>query len=299
MSLGGEERLDCIPGISSIRMKDLPFPPKGATTLQRALDAFSAVSRAQCVVFTSIYELDTQTIDSLRSRLPMPIYTPGPSIPYMFLNQEPSPPIHDHAHSSCINFLDDQPKCSVLYVSFGSFLSVSGPQIEELSAGLVSSGVRYLWIARGDHLASFSEAAGPNGLVSPWCDQLRVLCHPSVGGFLTHCGWNSTLEAVYAGVPLIAFPIFWDQLTNAKYMAEEWKVGIGLRNEVGDGGVVKADKIAEAVRRVMDLDGEESKELRRRARELQESCKRAIGKDGSSLANLAAFVREIVRGHGN
>ncbi|KAK1590997.1 hypothetical protein Q3G72_000532 [Acer saccharum] len=129
-----------------------------------------------------------------------------------------------------LQWLDSQPAGSVLYVSLGSFLSVSSTQMDEIVAGVRNSGVRFLFVARGEHLTDlFKDGCGniddQMGFVVPWYDQLRVSSHSSVGGFWTHCGFNSTLEALYAGVPMLTFPIIWDQVPNSKQIAEDWKVG--------------------------------------------------------------------------
>jgi UDP:flavonoid glycosyltransferase YjiC (YdhE family) len=92
----------------------------------------------------------------------------------------------------------------------GSFLSLHSAQMDELAAGLRDSGVRFLWVARGK-IPRLKEVCGDKGLVVPWCDQLRVLSHSSIAGFLTHCGWNSTQEGAFCGVPFLTFPIDYDQ----------------------------------------------------------------------------------------
>jgi UDP:flavonoid glycosyltransferase YjiC (YdhE family) len=91
---------------------------------------------------------------------------------------------------------------------FGFYSILSNAQMDEFAAALRSSSVRFFWVARGD-AHRLEESCGDMGLVVPWCDQLRVLCHPSIGGFWSHCGWNSTQEAIHGGVPMLAFPLFW------------------------------------------------------------------------------------------
>ncbi|XXG52971.1 hypothetical protein AAC387_Pa03g1154 [Persea americana] len=294
----GEERVNYIPGISSIRLADLPFvsAKKGEAALGRVLGAISLSTESHSLLFTSFHGIENHVIDSLRTKIRIPIYHVGPTIPYMTLQDMPQKAM-EHPNPDYFDWLDSQPKSSVLYVSLGSFLSVSGPQMDEIANGLQASGVRFLWVARGD--ATHLQEGGNMGLVVPWCDQLRVLCHSSVGGFLTHCGWNSTMESVYAGVPMLTFPLLWDQITNAKLIVEDWKVGLRLKQEFGEKNVVQRQEIAQTVKRFMDLDGDESRELRRRAREMKEICESAIKKGGSSETNLRAFFKEIVQGHKN
>ncbi|KAJ8635499.1 hypothetical protein MRB53_009766 [Persea americana] len=297
---GGEERVNYIPGISSIRLADLPFTSvsakKGEAVLRRILGIISFSTESHCLLFTSFHGLEKHVTDSLRTKIRIPIYHVGPTIPYMTLQDMPQRAM-EHPNPDYFDWLDSQPKSSVLYVSLGSFLSVSGPQMDEIANGLQASGVRFLWVARGD--ATRLQEGSNMGLVVPWCDQLRVLCHSAVGGFLTHCGWNSTMESVYAGVPMLTFPLLWDQITNAKLIVEDWKVGLRLKQGFGEKNVVQRQEIAQTVKRFMDLVGDESKELRRRAREMKEICERAVEKGGSSETNLRAFVKEIVQGHKN
>ncbi|OVA02796.1 UDP-glucuronosyl/UDP-glucosyltransferase [Macleaya cordata] len=306
LSERGDELIDYIPGISPTCLADMPtiFNGTGQKVLGRVLEAFSLVRKAQCLLLTSFHELDAQVADTLRPILPFPVYSVGPSIPYTtFLHETDQKPSSATANGNSnmvdyFKWLDSQPKSSVLYVSLGSFLSVSKEQMDEILAGLRDSGVRYLLVSRGD-ASREQEAFGEMSKVVTWCDQLRVLCHSSVGGFWTHCGWNSTLEGVFAGVPMLTFPIFFDQIPNRKQIVDDWKVGMKVKKEVGAEELVKREEIAMIVKRFMDLDGDESKEMRRRASELKESCRQALAKGGSSDTNLNAFIRSILQCHGH
>ncbi|XP_059429335.1 UDP-glycosyltransferase 87A2-like [Corylus avellana] len=165
---------------------------------------------------------------------------------------------------------------SVLYVSFGSFLSVSSAQIDEIVGGLRDSGVKYLWVLRGE-TAQHGDAGGSDmSLVLPWCDQLKVLCHPSVGGFWTHCGWNSTLEAAFAGVPMLTFPILGDQISNSKQVVEDWKVGWRVKKDVGSENLVTRGEISKLVKMFMDQKSNEGNEMKKRVKQLQEVVGEAI-----------------------
>lgn len=294
----GDKRVDYIPGNSSIRLADFPLNDaswRSRRLLQLALNGIPWVEKAQYLLFPSIYELEPQAIDVLRQEFAIPIYTIGPAIPYFGHNITPLSTNHDYI----IKWLDNQPFGSVLYVSQGSFLSVSSEQIDEIAAGLRDSGVGFLWVQRGEASSRLKEICGEykKGLIVPWCDQLRVLMHPSVGGFWSHCGWNSTREGVFSGVPFLTFPIFMDQPLNSKYIVEDWKVGWRVKREGKKDTLMRRDEIASLVRKFMGLDGDdEVRDMRERARELQQICQRAIAGGGSSETNMKAFLGHVLQG---
>ena len=164
--------------------------------------------------------------------------------------------------------------------------------MDEIAVGLQQSGVRFLWVVRGE-AARIKDICGEMGMVVAWCDQLRVLSHDSVGGFWSHCGWNSVVEGVFSGLPFLTFPLVMDQHCNGKLIVEDWKIGWRVRRELGKEVLVKRDEIACLVKKFMDLESNEGNEMRRRARELQEICQQAITKGESSYTNLEAFARDI------
>lgn len=255
------------------------------STLEHALQAASTAKKAQCMLFTSFYELEPFTIDSIRENLNYPLYAIGPSIPHMLLPEANS---SDH-----LIWLDNQPKNSVLYISLGSFLSVSPSQFEEIATGVHASEVKFLWVTR-ENSSLVQEICGDNGLVIPWCDQLKVLTHPSVGGFLTHCGYNSTLETLFAGVPVLAFPIFWDQLLNSRLLTDECNVGLNLRDKKGKEGILSREEIKNAVKKLMDLRNRESNEMRKRASDWSRAANRAVNEGGSSFISLSNFIGDFI-----
>ena len=146
----GDERVDYIPGVSSIRLVDLPssIVLRNEKMLHRVLEAFSWVTKTQYLLFNSTYELESQAIDVLKADLPIPIYTIGPTIPYFNLGKNYLES-NNHNDLNHVEWLDCQPRGSVLYISMGSFLSFSSAQIDDIAAGLHDSGVRFLWVARG------------------------------------------------------------------------------------------------------------------------------------------------------
>uniref|UniRef100_A0A0A9EJ51 Uncharacterized protein n=1 Tax=Arundo donax TaxID=35708 RepID=A0A0A9EJ51_ARUDO len=208
---------------SSIRLSDLEPSIHNKRTIKHILTAISSIRNAQCLLFTTMYELEDSVIDSLRSILCCPVYPIGPCVPYMTLDDHHTMSNGEvTSQGDYFNWLDSQPVNSVLYVSLGSFLSVTASQLDEIALGLALSEVRFLWILR-EQSSRVRELIGDTdkGMVLPWCDQLKVLRHPSVGGFLTHCGMNSTLEAVFAGVPMLALPLFFDQPIDGRLIVEE------------------------------------------------------------------------------
>ncbi|XP_062172568.1 UDP-glycosyltransferase 87A1-like [Alnus glutinosa] len=291
ISAKGNERVDYIPGISSTRLVDIPFiDGNKQQMLQRIQKSIQWVAKAQYLLFTSTYELESQAIDVLKAEFPFPVYAIGPTIPFFDLAENVSLASHDDSDLNYLEWLDCQPRSSVLYISMGSFLSVSSAQMDELAAGLRDSGARFLWVARGE-TRRLKEVCGEMGLVVPWCDQLRVLSHSSVGGFLTHCGWNSTKEGVFCGVPFLTIPIVMDQLQNSRLIVEDWKIGWRVKEDVGAGSLVTREKIRGLVQNFMDLESDEVKEMRKRASEVQQISQRAIAEKGSSETNINAFVR--------
>ncbi|PKI66582.1 hypothetical protein CRG98_013026 [Punica granatum] len=265
----------------------------GHKVLHKAIKCISMASKAQFFLSTSFHELEPLAIKALRPIFSSPIYSVGPTIPFSKLKPGVS---EEEADDLYLQWLDSQPSRSILYVSLGgSFLSVSSAQLEEIIAGVRDSGARSLWVARGN-TSFIRDAIGdrvPN-LVVPWCNQLKVLCHDSVGGFWTHCGWNSTLEAIFSGVPMLTCPIFWDQIHNSKQIVKDWKIGFRVKKKSGSGDVIMREEIAGLVKKLMDPESEEGREVRRRVKELQQCCAKAIARgSGSSDIDLDAFVRDI------
>ncbi|CAD6254874.1 unnamed protein product [Miscanthus lutarioriparius] len=154
-----------------------------------------------------------------------------------------------------MEWLGAQPERSVVYVSFGSIASYTKQQIEEMVEGLLQCGRPYL-LARRDgleegarHVLENAQRSGGHGMVVDWCNQPEVLSHPAVGCFVSHCGWNSTMEAMAAGVPLVGVPSMFDQLTNAHLVEEEREIGI--RGERNSEGVLAGMELARCVELVM------------------------------------------------
>ncbi|CAH8313346.1 unnamed protein product [Eruca vesicaria subsp. sativa] len=282
-----EEIVDYIPGLSPTKLRDIPtlFTSNSLEIFKKCKLCFDEIPRAKCLLFTTAHELEPKAIDVLTTKLDIPVYATGPLIPFQELSERSKP--------DYIRWLDGQEESSVLYISQGSFLSVSEAQMKEIVGGVRESGVPFLWVARGGESKMKEALEGSSGLVVSWCDQLRVLCHAAVGGFWTHCGFNSTLEGMYSGVPMLAFPLFWDQILNGKMIVEDWRVGMRIERRKKTELLIKKEEIKEVVKRLMDKESEEGKEIRRRVCDLSEMCREAVAEKGSSNVNIDAFIREI------
>ncbi|WOK99390.1 indole-3-acetate beta-glucosyltransferase-like [Canna indica] len=256
-----------------------------------ALNQFN-VKKDDLVLFNSFDELENKVTESLKKY--MRVTNIGPCVPLSAASY--GVPFTEVADETCMRWLDGNPAGSTVYVSFGSIASLSTAQMSELAAGLEASGKRFLWVVRSEERnklpPEFLQRPPERGLVVRWCPQLRVLSHPAVGCFLTHCGWNSTLEALSFGVPMVAFGLWSDQPTDAKCVEDVWGVGVRVRT-AAETGLVAREEIERCVRAVME--GERSEEMRRNSRRLKDSARKALSKGGSSDTNIDELVAFVNR----
>lgn len=254
-----------------------------------------------CVLLNTFDALEEEAIKNVDN---MNLITIGPLIPSGFLDGEDGQSDEsfrcdlferskDYSH-----WLSSKPRHSVVYVSFGSMVVMQRKQMEEILHGLVESGRPFLWVIRSsedgreeieDMMKSMLKEE-EQGLIVPWCSQEEVLCHNSVGGFVTHCGWNSTLESIAAGVPVVACPHFSEQATNAKLTEEVW--GTGIRARTNEEGLVEREEIKKCVEMLMG-DGEKGEELRRNIKKWKGLAVQAAKEGGSSHEHLKAFVEKL------
>ncbi|KAG1341889.1 Scopoletin glucosyltransferase [Cocos nucifera] len=201
-------------------------------------------------------------------------------------------------HHRWLSWLNSKAENSVVYVCFGSLCELSGKQLREIALGLAASGQPFFWVVRekGDVAGEdwLPEGLEERGMVViGWAPQVVVLNHPAVGGFVTHCGWNSTLEGVAAGVPMVTWPLWYEQFVNEKLLTEV--VGIGVRVRRGGGGrswVVTREEVAAAVAAVMG-GGEEAEGRRRRAMEYAVAARAAVEEGGSSYQDIGRLLAEL------
>jgi hydroquinone glucosyltransferase len=300
-----------IPGCVPVHGSDLgdPFQDRKAEAYKRSLHCVKQYSLADGIMVNSFMDLEPGAFEALKKggEGKPPVYPIGPLI------QSGSNGGVDES-DQCLRWLDKQPNRSVLYVSFGSGGTLSQEQLNELALGLEMSGQRFLWVVKSPHEKAanatyfnvhsmkdpfdflpkgFLERTKEMGLVVPsWAPQIQVLSHGSTGGFLTHCGWNSTLESIVHGVPMIAWPLYAEQRMNAVLLADDLKVA--LRVKVNDKGLVGHKDIANYARGL--IEGEEGKLLGNKMKEHKLVAEKALRKEGSPTKSLAE-VAQIWRSH--
>ena len=228
-----------------------------------------------------------------------PIKTIGPTIPSIYLDKQ----LEDDKEyglnlfkpnmDTCMKWLDTKEVGSVVYTSFGSLAALGEEQMEEITWGLKNSNCDFLWVVRESEVKklpkNFLHETTEKGLVVSWCSQLEVLDHKAVGCFMTHCGWNSTLEALSLGVPMVAMPQWTDQPTNAKFIVDVWKVG--LRIKLNEKGIATKEEIELCIREV--IEGKRGEEMKRNSLKWKKLAKEAMDKGGSSDKNIDEFVAKL------
>jgi hypothetical protein len=293
-----KDTITYIPGVPAIEPHELmSFLQEKDTTsaVHRIIfKSFEESRGADYVLCNTVEGLEPSAIAALRAE--KPFYAVGPIFPAGFARSAVATSMW--AESDCSSWLDAQPKGSVLYISFGSYAHVTKQELHEIAGGVLASGVRFLWVMRPDIVSSddpdplpegFAAASAGRGLVVPWCCQVEVLSHASVGGFLTHCGWNSVLESVWAGVPMLCFPLLTDQFTNRRLVVREWRVGV----PIGDRGSVFTDEVRARIEGVMS--GKEGEELRQAVKKVRATLEAAAAPGGSSQRSFDEFIDELTR----
>eukprot|EP00250_Pteridium_aquilinum_P019383 c24407_g4_i2 orf=151-1566(+) len=291
--------LDCIPGFPDFPLQEVPkdfrYVALEDPLLQRFLETAHLAKDADCVLLHSVYDLEPEAFQALQQAAHIQAFAIGP-----LFHQYDNDTSAKSSGASALTWLDSRATSSVIYVSFGSNFVHTDDEIAELAHGLEASGKAFLWVIRSDSLEQgheladvlprgFKERTAERGLITPWVSQLDVLAHPAVGGFLSHCGWNSTLESVWMGVPILACPKRADQPINSKFIVKEWGVGIELETSLE--GSFSRHHVETGVRTL--LDGPHGHLARAKARELSHMVRKAPFEGGDSHSNLVEFATKM------
>ncbi|KAJ6418993.1 hypothetical protein OIU84_029155 [Salix udensis] len=278
-------------------VQGLESKPEYSSLLNMVVSQFSTFMEADWIFVNTFEALEEEAVNWLASQRSIrPI---GPMIPSFYLDKQqeddkeyglslfkPNP-------DGCNEWLDSKETASVVYVSFGTLAALGEEQMAEIAWGLKRSGCCFLWAVRESERKKlpikFAEESSGKGLVVTWSQQLEVLAHRSVGCFMTHCGWNSTLEALSLGVPMVAMPQWTDQPTNAKYIADVWQVGV--RVKANEKGIVTEEEVERCIREVME--GERGNAIRRNSEKWMKLAQTAADEGGSSDKNITEFAAEV------
>ncbi|MED6114065.1 hypothetical protein PIB30_076708 [Stylosanthes scabra] len=265
-----ETIIDWIPGMKNIALRDLPgiyhTTDPNDKLLDFVVEQMEAASRASAILLPTFDALETDVLIALSTMFPK-LYTIGPMELLLDHHQTSESKFESincnlwKEESECLKWLDSQEHNSVL------------PDLVEGEASIVPQ--------------DFVSETKERGLMVSWCPQEQVLKHHAVAGFLTHCGWNSTLESITNGVPLLCCPFFNDQTLNCKYACDEW--GFGMKMNSDD---VKGDQVEKLVKEL--LEGQKGKQLKTTAMKWKKLAQEAANTDGSSFLNLDKMVNEVL-----
>ncbi|KAJ1689578.1 hypothetical protein LUZ63_013733 [Rhynchospora breviuscula] len=295
-----------IPGLPPVPATDMP-----SNVLDRSSESYKTRIvnwprnfEADGILVNTFEELESKAVMALRSgvwgcKVP-PVYCIGPLITQGDNSSEPK---HE-----CLTWLDSQPKGSVIFLCFGSMGAFLPEQIKQLAIGLENSHQRFLWVVKflddpNKLIETQSElnldSILPEGfldrtkdrgmVVKSWAPQAQVLQHEAVGGFVSHCGWNSILEAITYGVPVICWPLYAEQRLNKVILVEEIKIAAVMDGY--DEGLVQAEEVETKVRWLMESDG--GKVLKKRMAAVKEKAAEAFSEGGSSSQAFAQFLRDL------
>ncbi|KAI4305547.1 hypothetical protein L6164_028907 [Bauhinia variegata] len=259
------------------------------------------------IVVNSFLDLESHAVSSLSTHDLPPIYTVGPLINHK--NENTMQSNNQSQHDEIMRWLDEQPPSSVVFLCFGSRGYFGVPQLKETALGLERSGHRFLWSIR---IASKGKSPRPNedidpktilpegfldrtkgrGYVCGWAPQVEVLAHKAVGGFVSHCGWNSILESLWFGVPILTWPLYAEQQINAFQLVKDLGLAFELRLDSRrfSDEIVKSDEIANAVKCLM----EEDSEVRKRVKDISVKSRKAMIAGGNSYASVGQWVEAML-----
>ncbi|CAL0302958.1 unnamed protein product [Lupinus luteus] len=282
-----------IPGFPTISAQELLHDPRHIEDIFIKISA--TLSDCDGIIINTFNAFEERAIKTLeegscfpQEKNPPPVFCIGPVI---------SMSRGEKDEHGCLSWLDSQPSQNVVLLSFGSLGRFKKNQLKEIAIGLEKSERRFLWVVRSEFDEESLEELLPEGflerikekgmVVKNWAPQAAILSHDSVGGFVTHCGWNSVLEAVCEGVPMVAWPLYAEQKLNRVVLVKEMKVALAL--EECEDGFVSATELGERVKELMN--SEKGKEIRERILNMKVSAVEARAEGGSSYGALNRMTK--------
>ncbi|KAL5549054.1 hypothetical protein UlMin_004285 [Ulmus minor] len=279
-----DQTLDFLPGFSEIRKADIPkevfLSGKSESPFESMMHKMALMlPKAKAVSINSFHEVDPEIANHLKTRF-RSFLNVGP----FTLTSQPNPKQKLDEHG-CLEWLDKQEPGSVVYISFGSVVTPPPHEVAALVDALEESGFPFLWSFRGNQEGLLKSCL--SGKLVPWAPQVEVLKHASVGAFVTHCGWNSVLETIIGGVPLIGRSFFGDQKLNLRTCEAVWGIGVGI-----EGGVITKEGMIKALQRVLL---EERNVMREKIRVLKKLAHEAVESNGGSTQDFNTLVEIVTK----
>ncbi|GFZ06432.1 UDP-glucosyl transferase 88A1 [Actinidia rufa] len=279
------------PGLPPIPSTDMakPILDRNDEAYERILNASNHLPKSAGIIVNTFELLEPRAIKTISDGLCVPDEPTTPPLycigPLIATDNRTS---GDGGSHDCLKWLNSQRSQSVVFLCFGSLGLFSADQLKEIAVGLERSGQRFLWVVRSPPAEDQSKGL----VVKSWAPQVAVLNHDSVAGFVTHCGWNSALEAICAGVPMVAWPLYAEQRFNRVVLVEEMKLALPM-NESED-GFVSAAEVEKRIRELMD--SEEGNSVRMQVLAMKAAAEAAMSEGGSSRVALSKFVESWTRG---
>ncbi|OIW06107.1 hypothetical protein TanjilG_29863 [Lupinus angustifolius] len=266
------------------------------------------LKKADGIIVNSFEELESHAVHflNLADNNNIPIYPVGPILK-----------INDDNDVVIVKWLDDQPHSSVIFLCFGSMGSVHEDQVREIARALEDSGARFIWSLRKSPPKGLTNMAQPTeyapqelidvlpygfldrtaetGRVIGWAPQAQILAHQATAGFVSHCGWNSTLESIYFGVPIATWPLHAEQQINAFQLVRELNMAVEITLDyrvefkVGSNTLLGADKIERGIRDLMEND-----EVKKRVKDMSDESRKTLTLGGCSYSHLGRFIDSII-----
>ncbi|GAB4839855.1 hypothetical protein Ancab_020564 [Ancistrocladus abbreviatus] len=301
LPLKPEDLESVLPKLPKFRESDLPsflrLPESYPAYLAMKLNQFPNLEMVDWLFCNSFRELEPEVTKGISEKWPAKLI--GPMVPSFYLDARIKEDkvygasLWKPLSNECKNWLQTKTPNSVIYISFGSMVSLTAKQAEQIALALEESNFYFLWVIRESQLPKlterFPDATKEKGMIVTWCNQLEVLAQPAIGCFITHCGWNSTLEGLSLGVPMVGMPQWSDQLPDAKFIEEVW--GVGLRAKEDENGVVRKEELLFCLEEVMG--GKRSEEIKKNARKYRQLAREAVAEGGSSDKEIDDFLMQL------
>ncbi|KDP38835.1 hypothetical protein JCGZ_04992 [Jatropha curcas] len=303
MNPGAELAISCL--ANPFPAKAMPYALLRKEWLDSWLDYVRRFKEAKGIMVNTFLELESYAVESFSSDGKTPkVYPVGPILNVG--SDEDS-----NKQQEIMQWLDTQPPTSVVFLCFGSMGSFNVDQVKEIACAVEHSGHRFLWSLRrpssnvdlfeppSDYAnlqevlpEGFLDRTVGIGRVIGWAQQEAILAHPAVGGFVSHCGWNSVLESIWYGVPIATWPMYSEQQVIAFEMVIELQLAVEIKMDyrMGSEVIVSSDEIERGIRCVMEHDSERRKKVKK----MSEKCRMALKDGGSSFISLGFMIKDVM-----